>query len=145
MSELQTFPLHVPNPKLSSITSQFPNIPLHQRMRKYFMEAELELLGSTERTESIDREESPEPASNSHEDSQSFEQTISKFELQFSGMIYTLMEKIQELSRENFNDPLVNVIYRLDFNMYFNKKHEYLQIASSPEASVEYMSGPSSG
>lgn len=56
--------------------------------------------------------ESPEPAATTHEDSQSFEQTISRFELQFSGMIYTLMEKISEMGRDNYNDALVNVIYR---------------------------------
>ena len=56
--------------------------------------------------------ESPEPESSMHEDSQSFEQTISKFELQFSGMIYTLIEKIVEQGREDYNDALVNVIYR---------------------------------
>lgn len=58
------------------------------------------------------RKESPEPAATTHEDSQSFEQTISRFELQFSGMIYTLMEKISEMGRDNYNDALVNVIYR---------------------------------
>ncbi|KAK7081384.1 hypothetical protein SK128_019634, partial [Halocaridina rubra] len=56
-------------------------------------------------------EESPEPAPNSHEDSQSFEQTISKLELEFSGMMYTFMEKIKELSCENPNDPFFSVLY----------------------------------
>ncbi|XP_066974838.1 gamma-tubulin complex component 2-like isoform X2 [Macrobrachium rosenbergii] len=90
-------------------------------------------------------EESPEPESSMHEDSQSFEQTISKFELQFSGMIYTLIEKIVEQGREDYNDALVNVIYRLDFNMYYAKKHEHLRMATSNEASLEYISGPPSG
>ncbi|XP_037799698.1 gamma-tubulin complex component 2-like isoform X2 [Penaeus monodon] len=90
-------------------------------------------------------EESPEPAATTHEDSQSFEQTISRFELQFSGMIYTLMEKISEMGRDNYNDALVNVIYRLDFNAYYAKKHEHLRMATSPEASLEYISGPVSG
>ena len=57
-------------------------------------------------------QDSPEPAATTHEDSQSFEQTVSRFELQFSGMIYTLMERILEMGRDSYNDALVNVIYR---------------------------------
>ncbi|XP_042231927.1 gamma-tubulin complex component 2-like isoform X4 [Homarus americanus] len=124
--------------KLTSICVSFANFI--ERMRKYYLEAELWM--SDERRDSIDREESPEPAATTHEDSQSFEQTISRFELQFSGMIYTLMERISEMGRDNYNDALVNVIYRLDFNMYYAKKHEHLRMATSPEASLEYNSGP---
>ncbi|KAG0715937.1 Gamma-tubulin complex component 2 [Chionoecetes opilio] len=87
-------------------------------------------------------EDSPDPAATTHEDSQSFEQTISRFELQFSGMIYTLMERILEMGRDSYNDALVNVIYRLDLNMYYTKKHEHLKLVGSPEASVEVNSGP---
>ena len=83
-------------------------------------------------------QDSPEPPTDTqHEGSQSFEQTIARFELQFFGkitsqwtdmkgiincylhiydsfsaMISTLMEKIRELGRDKYNDALINVIYR---------------------------------
>ncbi|XP_050723249.1 gamma-tubulin complex component 2-like isoform X1 [Eriocheir sinensis] len=124
--------------KLTSICVSFASFI--ERMRKYYMEAELWV--SDEHRDSVEREDSPEPAATTHEDSQSFEQTISRFELQFSGMIYTLMERISEMGRDNYNDALVNIIYRLDLNMYYAKKHEHLRLVSSPEASVESNSGP---
>ncbi|XP_063878278.1 gamma-tubulin complex component 2-like isoform X2 [Scylla paramamosain] len=124
--------------KLTSICVSFANFI--ERMKKYYMEAELWV--SDERRDSVDHEDSPEPAATTHEDSQSFEQTISRFELQFSGMIYTLMERILEMGRDSYNDALVNVIYRLDLNMYYTKKHEHLRLVASPDASVECNSGP---
>ncbi|ROT70212.1 Gamma-tubulin complex component 2 [Penaeus vannamei] len=74
-------------------------------------------------------EESPEPAATTHEDSQSFEQTISRFELQFSGMIYTLMEKISEMGRDNYNDALVNFhSLTLTINFGLSSNHAYTSL-----------------
>lgn len=45
-------------------------------------------------------------------DSESFEQSIKRFDLQFSQSLLSLMEKISELARKNTNDKLVNLLYR---------------------------------
>jgi hypothetical protein len=53
---------------------------------------------------------SPQPLCNSEGDS--FEQSISKFNLQFTAVLVGLLDKISELGRENNNEKLLNVLYR---------------------------------
>ena len=48
------------------------------------------------------------------------------------------------MGKDNYNDALVNVLYRLDFNNYYKKNADALHIVSSPEPSLDYASGPSS-
>ncbi|XP_076059068.1 gamma-tubulin complex component 2-like isoform X2 [Oratosquilla oratoria] len=92
---------------------------------------------------------SPEPDTSiheaNHEESESFEQTIARFDLQFTGMLVTLVGSISDLGRDEYNDGLVNVLHRLDCNNFYTKKSEGLNVVSSPEGSLEYMNGPASG
>jgi hypothetical protein len=55
---------------------------------------------------------SPEPLGNVAGESDSFEQSISKFNLQFTAVLVGLLDKISELGRENNNEKLLNVLYR---------------------------------
>lgn len=80
------------------------------------------------------------------EASESFEQTIARFDLEFTGMLVTLVDRISDMGKENYNDALINVLYRLDFSNFYTQKTEGLRGASSPDASLEYNSGgPVSG
>jgi hypothetical protein len=45
-------------------------------------------------------------------DSDSFEQSIAKFNLQFTAVLVGLLDKISELGRENNSEKLLNVLYR---------------------------------
>jgi hypothetical protein len=45
-------------------------------------------------------------------DSDSFEQSIAKFDLQFTAILVGLLDKISELGRENNSEKLLNVLYR---------------------------------
>ncbi|KAB7505275.1 Gamma-tubulin complex component 2 [Armadillidium nasatum] len=86
-------------------------------------------------------QKSPEPESAIQpEASESFEQTVAKYDLQFTGMLVTLVDKISDMGRENYNDALIHVLYRLDFNNYYSNKSEIVQACSSPENSLDIIS-----
>lgn len=67
---------------------------------------------------------SPELQGNIVGDSDSFEQSIAKFNLQFTAVLVGLLDKISELGRENNNEKLLNVLYRLDFNTFYTEQLE---------------------
>ncbi|MCL4126577.1 UNVERIFIED_CONTAM: hypothetical protein GTU68_045281 [Idotea baltica] len=82
---------------------------------------------------------SPEPESAVQpEASESYEQTVARLDLQFTGMLITLVDKISDMGRENYNDALIHVLYRLDFNNYYAGKSEIMHTCSSPENSFDY-------
>ena len=55
---------------------------------------------------------SPEPQVSMTADSDSFEQSIAKFNLQFSAVVVGLLRKISEPNREESSGKLLNVFYR---------------------------------
>lgn len=55
---------------------------------------------------------SPELMGNVAGESDSFEQSISKFNLQFTAVLVGLLDKISELGRENNNEKVLNILYR---------------------------------
>ncbi|PNF14012.1 Gamma-tubulin complex component 2 [Cryptotermes secundus] len=69
---------------------------------------------------------SPEHQSTMACDSDSFEQSIAKFNLQFTAVLVGLLDKISELGRENNGEKLLNVLYRLDFNTFYTEQLERL-------------------
>ncbi|PSN40194.1 Gamma-tubulin complex component 2 [Blattella germanica] len=69
---------------------------------------------------------SPEPQTSLVGDSESFEQSIAKFNLQFTAVLVGLLDRISELGREDNNEKLLNVLYRLDFNSFYTEQLERL-------------------
>ncbi|XP_021928970.1 gamma-tubulin complex component 2-like isoform X2 [Zootermopsis nevadensis] len=69
---------------------------------------------------------SPELMGNVAGESDSFEQSISKFNLQFTAVLVGLLDKISELGRENNNEKVLNILYRLDFNTFYTEQLERL-------------------
>ncbi|XP_046395622.1 gamma-tubulin complex component 2-like isoform X2 [Ischnura elegans] len=75
-------------------------------------------------------------------ESDSFEQSISRFDLEFTGMLVGLLDKIAELGRINNSEKLVNVLYRLDFNEFYG---EQLQKLTAERYRLESKKGQTSG
>ncbi|XP_071453118.1 gamma-tubulin complex component 2-like isoform X2 [Hetaerina americana] len=75
-------------------------------------------------------------------ESDSFEQSISRFDLEFTGMLVGLLDKIAELGRINNSEKLVNVLYRLDFNGFYGEQLEKL---SAERYRLESKKGQTSG
>jgi gamma-tubulin complex component 2 len=74
---------------------------------------------------------SPEPQVSMTADSDSFEQSIAKFNLQFSAVVVGLLRKISEPNREESSGKLLNVFYRLNFNTFYTEQLERLCVDES--------------
>ena len=55
------------------------------------------------------------------EDFASFEDDVNKFDLRFTSVLVSLLDKISQLARENYNEKMLNILYRLDFNGFYSK------------------------
>ena len=55
------------------------------------------------------------------EDFDAFEEEVNKYDLKFTGVLVTLLDRISQLARENYNEKILNILYRLDFNGYYSK------------------------
>ena len=42
----------------------------------------------------------------------------------FTAALVTLLDRISQLARENYNEKILNILYRLDFNGYYSKELE---------------------
>ena len=51
-------------------------------------------------------------------ESESFEQIVARYDIQFNGMLVTLMEKVAERGRQDYTDAAVNILYRCDAALY---------------------------
>merc|ERR1719225_462716 len=58
------------------------------------------------------------------EDFEAFEEEINKFDMTFTAALVTLLDRISQLARENYNEKILNILYRLDFNGYYSKELE---------------------
>ena len=55
---------------------------------------------------------------------EAFEEEINKFDMTFTAALVTLLDRISQLARENYNEKILNILYRLDFNGYYSKELE---------------------
>ena len=55
------------------------------------------------------------------EDFEAFEDDVNKFDLRFTSGLVSLLDRISTLARENYNEKILNILYRLDFNGYYSK------------------------
>jgi len=51
----------------------------------------------------------------------SFEEEVTKFDLGFTSVLISLLVKISQLARENYNEKILNILHRLDFNGFYSK------------------------
>ena len=50
---------------------------------------------------------------------ESFEEEIKKLDLSFNSTLITLLDKISHSASENYNERILNIIHRLDFNGFY--------------------------
>jgi len=56
------------------------------------------------------------------ENFEEFENEVKKFDLRFTSVLVTLLDTISRLARENYNEKMLNILYRLDFNGFYSKE-----------------------
>ena len=52
-------------------------------------------------------------------DADSFQSDVNKFDLSFSSVLFTLLDSISKLGRDNYNERILNILNRLDFNGFY--------------------------
>ena len=55
------------------------------------------------------------------ENFEDFEDDVNKFDLRFTSVLVSLLDRISQLARENYNEKMLNILYRLDFNGFYSK------------------------
>jgi gamma-tubulin complex component 2 len=71
-----------------------------------------------------------------------FEEEVTKFDLGFTSVLISLLDKISQLARENYNERILNILHRLDFNGFYSKAldtfrgHSAKEISSAAPAST---------
>lgn len=55
------------------------------------------------------------------ENFEAFEEEVNKFDLRFTAVLVSLLDRISQLARENYNEKMLNILYRLDFNGFYSK------------------------
>ena len=56
------------------------------------------------------------------DDMESFHESVDKFDMAFNSVLITLLDKIAQLGRENYNERIMNILHRLDFNGYYSRQ-----------------------
>uniref|UniRef100_T1JH36 Gamma-tubulin complex component 2 n=1 Tax=Strigamia maritima TaxID=126957 RepID=T1JH36_STRMM len=115
--------------RLMTICITFSNFI--QRMNRYFVEAEMVGILQQSISEYTDDDSSPDSEAQPVTANESFEQRIARFDLEFTELLVTLLDRISDLGRDNYNDKLVNIIYRLDFNGFYTQHLEALAMERS--------------
>ena len=48
-----------------------------------------------------------------------FDNDIQRFNLQFNSVLVSLLDKISQLGRDNYNEKVLNILHRIDFNGFY--------------------------
>merc|ERR1711874_786368 len=50
---------------------------------------------------------------------QDFNEDIARYDLQFNSVLFSLLDRISQLGRDNYNEKVLNILHRLDFNSFY--------------------------
>ncbi|XP_023342310.1 gamma-tubulin complex component 2 [Eurytemora carolleeae] len=64
-----------------------------------------------------------------------FNEDISRFELEFNSVLFSLLDKISQLGRDNYNEKVLNILNRIDFNGFYTTAMDQFR-ASTPAPDV---------
>ncbi len=53
---------------------------------------------------------------------ETFLDDIKRFGVSFNSVLLSLLDRISQLARENYNEKILNILYRLDFNGFYSKE-----------------------
>ncbi|KAK2587013.1 hypothetical protein KPH14_010977 [Odynerus spinipes] len=90
-----------------------------QRMSRYYIDAELTSMIGTNQDDVYESE--MEGGSTSKTFTPSFEETILALDNKFTEALMRLLDRICDLGCDNNNEKLLNVLCRLDFNLFYTK------------------------
>merc|ERR1719318_416088 len=65
-----------------------------------------------------------------HQQSSQFLEDMDRYDLEFSSVLSSLLDKIAQLGKDNYNEKVLNILHRLDFNGFYTKAID--QFKSSP-------------
>lgn len=54
-----------------------------------------------------------------HSGTDDFTEDVARYELQFSSVLFSLLDRISQLGRDNYNEKVLNILHRLDFNGFY--------------------------
>ncbi|XP_011499905.1 PREDICTED: gamma-tubulin complex component 2-like [Ceratosolen solmsi marchali] len=90
-----------------------------QHMSRYFIDAELTSMIGTCQDDILEPES--ECSGNSNIEGSSFEERIGFLDNQFTAVLIRLLNRICDLGCDNSNEKLLNVVCRLDFNLFYTQ------------------------
>jgi len=61
-----------------------------------------------------------------------FNQDISRFDLQFNSVLFSLLDKISQLGRDNYNEKVLNILHRIDFNGFYTAAMDQFKAGTPP-------------
>jgi gamma-tubulin complex component 2 len=50
---------------------------------------------------------------------QDFNEDVARYDLQFNSVLFSLLDRISQLGRDNYNEKVLNILHRLDFNSFY--------------------------
>lgn len=50
-----------------------------------------------------------------------FHDEVAKFDLRFNSVLFSLLDRIAQMGRENYNERIMNILHRLDFNGFYTQ------------------------
>ncbi len=53
---------------------------------------------------------------------EAFHQEVSRYDLQFSSVLLSLLDRIAQMGRDNYNERVLNILNRLDFNGFYTRE-----------------------
>jgi len=61
-----------------------------------------------------------------------FNQDIARFDLQFNSVLFSLLDKISQLGRDNYNEKVLNILHRIDFNGFYTTAMDQFKAGTPP-------------
>jgi len=61
-----------------------------------------------------------------------FNQDIARFDLQFNSVLFSLLDKISQLGRDNYNEKVLNILHRIDFNGFYTAAMDQFKAGTPP-------------
>jgi len=65
-----------------------------------------------------------------------FIEDMERYDLEFSSVLFSLLDKISQLGRDNYNEKILNILHRLDFNGFYSKAIDQFKSSPNEENSV---------
>lgn len=65
------------------------------------------------------------------ESEETFVEDTAKFDLRFTSVLMSLLDKIAQLARENYNEKILNILHRLDFNGFYSQALDSFRVGAA--------------